>query len=70
MAQVIAFVEAVRARRRARDRVRTAECIDILRASLRLALRLAATGPRAERPVRAHQVRQLAELLEYVARDA
>ena len=66
MADVISFAEVVRARRRAKQREYTAACVRILEANLRLTLWLFSSGPLAERPVRARQVRQLGELLEYV----
>ncbi len=66
MAEVISFAEIVRARRRAREEECTAACVWIIEANLQLSLRLLATGPVAERPVRARQVRQLAEVLEYI----
>jgi hypothetical protein len=66
MAVVVSFSDVLRARRRAREREHTALCVQILEANLRLALHLFTSGPVGERPVRARQVRQLAELLEYV----
>jgi hypothetical protein len=66
VAQIIPFEEVARSRRRDRARRETAECADIIEASLNLTLHLFATGPSDERPVRARQIRQLAELLEYV----
>jgi hypothetical protein len=70
MAQVISFVEVLRERRRAREREHTAECVEIIQASLRLAVHLLSKSPREERAIRARQVRQLAELFEYVVRDS
>lgn len=67
MAEVISFSDVVRARRRAREQRQTEACIRILEVNLRLALELFSNAPDAERPVRARQVRQLSELLEYVA---
>jgi len=66
MAEIIPIAEVRRARRRQREREYTRTCIDIIEANLDLALQLFATAPSAERPVRARQIRQLAELLEYV----
>jgi len=40
----------------------------ILEANLQWTLHLFASGPEAERTLRARQIRQLAELLEYVTR--
>ena len=40
----------------------------ILEANLQLALHVFATAPAEEKPIRARQLRQLAELLEYVTR--
>lgn len=67
MAEVISFVQVVRARRRAAERESAAQCVPIIEANLRLALGYFATGPERERPVRARQIRQLAELLEYIS---
>ena len=66
MADVISLGEVVRSRRRAKERERTIACVQILEANLQLTLRLFRTGPAVEREVRARQIRQLAELLEYV----
>lgn len=66
MAEVISFGDVVRARRRARQQRETEACAQIIEANLRVALELFSTGPDWERPVRARQVRQLSELLEYV----
>jgi len=66
MADVISFIDVVRERRRARERAATEACLHILEANLHLALHLLAAGPEHERPVRARQIRQLGELLEYV----
>jgi hypothetical protein len=67
MAEIVSFADGLRARRRARERERTEQCIRIVEANIRLALHLFAIGPAAERPVRARQLRQLSELLEYMA---
>lgn len=70
MADVIVLAEIQRARRRAREHAATRRCVEIVEANLRLALHRFAHGPEGDRPVRARQVRQLAELLEYItARD-
>ncbi len=66
MAEVISIGDLVRARRRAREQREIAACIAILRANLELALERLDTAPMHERGVRARQLRQLAELLEYV----
>lgn len=68
MADVISFNEIARDRRRARERAATEACIHILEANLQLTLHMFATAPERERPLRARQMRQLAELLEYVTR--
>lgn len=68
MADVISFTHVVRERRRARERAATEACVRLLEANLQLMLHLFATAPLDERPWRARQVRQLAELLEYVTR--
>ncbi len=67
MAEIVSFGDIVRARRRSLDRQRTEQCIRIVEANIKLALHLFSTAPETERPVRARQVRQLAELLEYIA---
>jgi hypothetical protein len=66
MAEVISLREVVRARRRAREREYTEACVEIIEANLRLALYLFSGGPPEEREVRSRQIRQLAQLLEYV----
>jgi hypothetical protein len=66
MAEIIPFEEIARARRRAARRREAAECVEIVEANLRLTLELYSNGPGEERPVRARQLRQLAELLEYI----
>src|SRR5215813_9866688 len=66
MAEVIYLPRFVRERRRARERAATEACIQILEANLQLTLHLFSAGPAEERSVRARQMRQLAELLEYV----
>jgi hypothetical protein len=66
MAEVVSFGDILRARRRSRERERTEQCIRIVEANIALTLHLFSSGPEAERPVRARQVRQLAELLEYM----
>jgi hypothetical protein len=66
VARIIPFEEVARSRRRDRTRRETEECAQIIEASLNLTLHQFATGPRQDRPVRARQIRQLAELLEYV----
>jgi len=68
MAEVISIDQVVRDRRRARERAATEACIDILEANLQLALYLFSAAPERERPLRARQLRQLSELLEYVTR--
>lgn len=66
MAEVISFSDVVRARRRARQQRETEACVQIIEANLRLALGLFSNGAEPDRPVRARQIRQLSELLEYV----
>jgi hypothetical protein len=70
MAEVISFVDIVAARRRSREREHVAACVEIIAASLGQTLQLFATAAPAERPTRARQTRQLAELLEYLVREA
>ena len=68
MAEIISLPRAIRERRRARERAATEACVHILEANLQLTLHLFSAGPTDERAVRARQIRQLAELLEYVTR--
>jgi transposase len=70
MADIISFGQRASARRRAREQAATEACVHILEANLQLALHVFAVAPDAERPLRARQLRQLAELLEYVTRCA
>lgn len=65
-ADVVSFSEVLRARRRARERELTAQCVQIIEANLHLVVHLFSNAAPAERPVRARQIRQLAELLEYM----
>ncbi len=58
--------DAVRARRRAQEREVTERCIEIVHLNLALALHRFKNGPEHERTVRARQVRQLGEVLEYI----
>jgi hypothetical protein len=67
MAEIVSFADGLRARRRAREREYTEQCIRIVEANIRLTLHLFSMGSPAERPVRARQLRQLTELLEYMA---
>lgn len=67
-ADVISFTQVVHDRRRARERATMEACVQILEANLRLALHLFSTAPASERPLRARQLRQMSELLEYAAR--
>ena len=68
MAEIISFGQRASARRRAREQAATETCVQILEANLQFALHVFATAPDEERPIRARQLRQLAELLEYVTR--
>ena len=68
MADIISFAEIVRLRRRARERATTEACVQLLEANLHYALHLFATAHGVEREIRARQIRQLGELLEYVTR--
>jgi len=65
MAVVISFKEFVRARRRHEERACTKRCVEILEASLCLALERLDTAAPEDRPVYAKRVRQLSELLAY-----
>ena len=66
MADIIHIEDVARARRRAHERDINERCIEILQVNLTLTLHQFSTGDEAERPVRARQLRQLGELLEYV----
>jgi hypothetical protein len=69
MAEIISFGSIASARRRARERVATEACVQILDANLQLAWqRFHAASDERERALRARQLRQIAELLEYVTR--
>jgi hypothetical protein len=67
VAEVISFQEGVRSVRRRRQHDLARRCSELLELNLRLAIELYAAAPERERPIRARHVRQLAELLEYVA---
>jgi hypothetical protein len=68
-AEIIPIAAVRRSRRRERERAHARACLEIIEANLQLTLHLFVTGREADRPVRARQLRQLAELLEYVAGD-
>jgi len=68
MAEIISFGSIASARRRAREREATEACVQILEANLQLALHLFHGASEGERALRARQLRQIAELLEYVTR--
>ena len=68
MAEVISLADLAAARRRAQRQEHLATCVEILEESLQETLRLFAKAPLADRTTRARQVRQLAEILEYVVR--
>ena len=68
MAEIISLPRAIQERRRAREYAASEACVHILEANLQLTLHLFSSGPPAERVVRARQIRQLGELLEYVTR--
>ena len=70
MAEIISFGQRAGARRRAQEQAATAACVRILEANVQLALHRCAVAPPEEKPLRARQLRQLAELLEYVTRCA
>ncbi len=65
MAVVISFQDVVRARRRQQERLYTERCIEILDASLHIALEQFDAAAPAERPLYARRLRQLSALLEY-----
>jgi len=66
VAEIISFRDVMRARDRARQRELVAVCVRILEGNLEGALQCFAVAPMRDRPVRARQIRQLADLLEYV----
>lgn len=66
MAEVLSFAQAVRQRRESQERALNEACVWVLELNLRFAVAQFASAPQHERPVRARQIRQLAELLEYV----
>jgi len=66
VADIISFGDVVQARRRARERELAQACVYLLETNLHLAVHRFAAAPECDRPVRARQIRQLAELLEYV----
>ncbi len=68
MAKILFIDDAVRARRRAAERETMERCIEIVHLNLALALHRFSSGPEDERSVRARQIRQLGEVLEYVTR--
>ena len=68
MAEIISFGSRASARRRAREQAATEACVHIREANLQLALHVFASAVPEEKPIRARQLRQLAELLEYVTR--
>jgi hypothetical protein len=65
MAVVVPFQDIVRARRRQQERVYAERCIEIIEASLHVALEMFHAAPPAERPLYARRARQLSALLEY-----
>jgi hypothetical protein len=65
MAVVIPFQDIVRARRRDQERACTEQCVEIIEASLRLALEAFDSAPAHDRPVYARRIRHLGALLEY-----
>lgn len=65
MAVIVPFQDIVRARRREQERVYAEQCIEIIKASLRLTLEMFDTAAPAERPVYARRMRHLSSLLEY-----
>jgi hypothetical protein len=66
VAKVIFIDDVARARRRANEREVTERCIEIVQLNVALALHHFQHGPESERAVRARQIRQLAEMLEYM----
>lgn len=67
MAKIYFIDDAVRSRRQAAQREVDERCIEIVRLNLTLALHHFNHGPEEERPVRARQIRQLGEILEYMS---
>jgi hypothetical protein len=69
VAEVISFEDGVRSIRRRREQDLGRRCAELVELNLRLAVELYRAAPDHEKAVRARQVRQLAELLEYTARQ-
>ncbi len=67
MAEVISFNEGALSVRRRRQQELTRRCAEIVELNLRLAVELYSVAAPEEKRVRAAHVRQLAELLEYLA---
>lgn len=65
MAQIIELRRQRAIRRRERQQVAVARCVEILEYSLRHHVDALARAPRDEWPARATKIRQLGELLEY-----
>jgi hypothetical protein len=67
MAEVISFRDGARSVRRRRQQDLSRRCAELIELNLRLAVELYSAAADEEKPVRAQQVRRLAELLEYVS---
>lgn len=68
MAEIISFVELSAARRRHRHQARSQQCVELIELNLRYELECFAQAELRDRPVHAHRVRLLGELLEYAVR--
>ncbi len=69
MADIISLADVSKARRQALERETTERCVEIIELNLALALQRFSQGPDAERGVRARQIRQLGEVLEFISCD-
>ncbi len=68
MGEVVSFRDFAQTRRRRRQEEQMRECVRILELNLQLAFALYEIAPAEERPHRARQIRQLAEVLDYAVR--
>jgi len=66
VAEILSFRDGAVSVRRRRQQDLARRCAEIVELNLRLALELYAAAPPEEKRVRARQVRQLSELLEYL----
>lgn len=65
VAEIIDLQDIVRARARRRTRALTAQCLSIMEGSLASSRQAYSEATRTERPVWAHKIRQLEDLIAY-----